>query len=77
MADLAVYLDLAFTALPMVFEASFALIAAASIVTAATKTPRDDEFLGKLYRILEILALNVGHAKDLPPNRKGGRFIVE
>lgn len=76
MADFATYLELFFIAAPKVLEAAFALIAAASVFTAATKTPRDDEFLGKLYRVVEMLALNVGRAKDPAPNRMGGRFIA-
>lgn len=51
-------------------EACFALIALASVVTAVTPTPRDDIFLGKLYKFVEALALNIGHAKEAPPNRK-------
>lgn len=55
---------------PEVFvQACFALIALASIVTAVTPTPRDDIFIGKLYKLLEAIALNIGHAKDAPPNR--------
>ena len=33
--------------------------------------------VGKIYRIVEILALNVGRAKEGPPNRAGGRFVAE
>ena len=76
MADFSTYLEMFFTAAPKVLEAAFALIAVASVFTASTKTPRDDEFLGKLYRIVEVLALNVGRAKELAPNRMGGRFIA-
>lgn len=70
-------LELFFVAAPKVLEAAFALIAAASVFTASTKTPRDDEFLGKVYRLVEMLALNVGRAKDPAPNRTGGRFIAD
>jgi hypothetical protein len=38
-------------------------------VAAVTPTPRDDDFVGRLYKVLEALALNIGHAKDAPPNR--------
>ena len=27
-------------------------------------TKKDDDFLGKLYKVLEFLALNIGRAKD-------------
>jgi len=48
-----------------------------SAVVAATDTPRDDEFVGKEYRILELLALSFSKAKQLPPNQSGGRFVAE
>jgi hypothetical protein len=47
------------------------VIATASAVAALTPTPKDDQFvtgakrwLTKLYRVVDILALNVGRAKD-------------
>lgn len=51
------------------------LIAAASAIAAVTPTPRDDNLVGKLYRLVDFLALNVGRAKDVAPNRDGGRFV--
>lgn len=57
-----------------VLEAIFTVIAAASAITALTPTPQDDRFVGKVYKILEALALNVGYAKDRPA-KKGGRFV--
>lgn len=60
---------------PVALQAGMTVIAAASAVTALTPTPRDDQAIGKLYRILEVLALNIGRAKELPPNRVGGRFV--
>lgn len=59
------------------FEFAFAIIAIASAVTALTPTPRDDVFVGKLYKFIEALALNIGHAKDAPANRGGGRFVAK
>lgn len=59
------------------FEFGFAIIAIASAITALTPTPRDDEFVGKLYKFIEALALNIGHAKDVPANRDGGRFVAK
>lgn len=53
-------------ALPDWFSALTGLITAASAVTALTPTPKDDRFIGRAYRILEVLALNIGHAKDRP-----------
>ena len=47
------------------------VIAAASAIAALTPTPKDDQFVSgakrwvsKLYRVIDILALNVGRAKD-------------
>ena len=46
-------------------------IAAASAIAAITPTPKDDQFVNganrwvsKAYRILDLLALNVGKAKQ-------------
>jgi hypothetical protein len=40
------------------------VVSVASVITASTETPPPDTFLGKLYRILELLALVVGKAKQ-------------
>lgn len=40
------------------------VIAAASAVAALTPTPKDDGWVKKLYKLLDLLALNVGKAKD-------------
>lgn len=65
-------LDTAFGVAPILLHSAMTVVAAASAITAITPTPRDDTFVGKLYRALEILALNIGHAKDRAPNRRGG-----
>lgn len=39
------------------------VIAAASIICSLTDTPKDDAWIGKLYKILEIAAVNIGKAK--------------
>jgi len=54
---------------PSWLSALSGIVAAASAVTALTPTPRDDRVVGKIYRVLDLLALNIGRAKDLPPNR--------
>ncbi len=41
-----------------------AVISVASIIAALTATPKDDEMLGKLYKFLDILAVNIGKAKQ-------------
>jgi hypothetical protein len=48
-----------FDGIPAWLNAIMAVISAASAVTALTPTPRDDQFLARIYRILEVLALNV------------------
>lgn len=60
-----------------IFELAFAIIAAASAVAAITPTPADDHFFAKAYRIVDLLALNFGHAKEKPNAVKGGRFVAE
>jgi hypothetical protein len=41
-----------------------AVISAASAIAAITPTPEAGSFLAKAYKIIDILALNVGKAKD-------------
>jgi len=41
-----------------------AIIAAASAIAALTPTPKDDTVIGKVYKIVDWLALNVFKAKD-------------
>ena len=41
-----------------------AVIAAASAIAALTSTPKDDTFIGKAYKIVDWLALNVFKAKE-------------
>ena len=41
-----------------------AIISASSLIAAVTKTPKDDVWIGKLYKFIDICALNIGKAKD-------------
>lgn len=41
-----------------------AVIALASAIAALTPTPTEGSTLAKLYKIIDVLALNVGKAKD-------------
>ena len=41
-----------------------AIIAIASLIAAVTPTPAYKTYLGKLYKVIDWLALNVGKAKD-------------
>ena len=47
-----------------------AIVAIASLVAAVTPTPKGDKFLGKLYKVIDFLALNIGKAKDKQMARK-------
>ena len=40
------------------------IVTAASLIAASTPTPKDDVWIGKLYKMIDLLALNVGKAKD-------------
>lgn len=40
------------------------VVAAASAIAAVTPTPADNTFIGKIYKIIDWLALNVLKAKD-------------
>lgn len=40
------------------------IVATASAVAALTPTPADDTFIGKVYKVVDWLALNVIKAKD-------------
>jgi hypothetical protein len=40
-----------------------AIIAISSIIAALTPTPKDDVWISKLYRIIDIMAVNIGKAK--------------
>lgn len=56
-----------FDAVPVWLNAGLMAIAGASAVTALTPTPRDDKVVSKMYRLIEILALNIGHATPKGP----------
>ena len=53
-----------FILMPLWLNAALAAVTAASAITALTPTPKDDKLVGKAYRILEVIALNIGHAKE-------------
>lgn len=39
------------------------VISICSIIAAVTPTPQDDAWVAKLYRFIDIMAINIGHAK--------------
>jgi hypothetical protein len=41
-----------------------AIVTVSSIIAAITPTPKDDVWIGKLYKFIDLLALNVLKAKD-------------
>ena len=43
-----------------------AIISVSSIIAAVTPTPKDDVWIGKLYKLIDMMALNVGKAKQKP-----------
>ena len=38
-------------------------VAIASTIASLTDTPKDDKVVAKLYKVIDLLALNVGKAK--------------
>jgi hypothetical protein len=40
------------------------VISGASLICALTPTPKDDQIIGKIYKIIDWCAINVGKAKD-------------
>ena len=39
------------------------VVTVCSIIAALTPTPKDDQWIAKLYRFIDILAINIGKAK--------------
>jgi len=40
------------------------IVTVASAIAAITPTPKDDKWIGKLYKIIDVFALNIGKAKN-------------
>ena len=40
------------------------LVMGASVVAASTPTPKDDMWIAKYYKLVDLLAINIGKAKD-------------
>jgi hypothetical protein len=40
------------------------IVTVASLIAASTPTPKDDVWIGKLYKLVDLLALNIGKAKQ-------------
>lgn len=41
-----------------------AAVALASAIAAMTPTPKDDHWVGKIYKIVDMVAINIGKAKE-------------
>ena len=39
------------------------IVMGASAIAALTPTPKDDVWIGKIYKIIDLLAINIGKAK--------------
>ena len=46
-----------------------AIVTISSIIAASTPTPKDDIWIGKIYKIIDWCALNVLKAKDKAPKK--------
>jgi hypothetical protein len=40
------------------------IVTVSSIIAALTPTPKDDVWIGKLYKLIDLLALNIWKAKN-------------
>ena len=45
------------------------IVTIASAIAALTPTPKDDKFIGKLYKIVDVCALIIGKAKEEAPKK--------
>ena len=45
-------------------DIALAVHALASVIVAATPTPKDDAILSKFYKLIELVSLTVGKAKQ-------------
>jgi len=63
MEDVILYIANTFGENPYV-QLVFAVISVASAVCAVTPTPKPGSTWSKVYKVIEVLAINVGKAKD-------------
>tara|TARA_R100000664_G_scaffold5870_1_gene10834 strand:+ start:152 stop:328 length:177 start_codon:yes stop_codon:yes gene_type:complete len=40
------------------------VVTGASLIASITPTPRDDVWIGKIYKLIDWCAINIGKAKD-------------
>ena len=46
-----------------------AIVTISSIIAASTPTPKDDVWIGKIYKLIDMLAMNIGKAKEVAPKK--------
>ena len=46
-----------------------AIVTISSIIAASTPTPKDDVWIGKIYKLIDLLAVNIGKAKEIAPKK--------
>ena len=44
-------------------------VTVASLIAASTPTPKDDVWIGKIYKLVDMLAMNIGKAKEVAPKK--------
>jgi hypothetical protein len=54
---------------PEVFAIATAVVTGASVITAGTRTPAPTTFWGKVYKVIEFLALVWSKAKEEAPKK--------
>ena len=45
------------------------IVTVASFIAASTPTPKDDVWIGKIYKLIDMLAINIGKAKEVAPKK--------
>ena len=45
-------------------------VTVASAIAASTPTPKDDALLGKAYKIIDLISINIGKAKMSAPKEE-------
>ena len=59
------YLNLIWQNIDNIMLAITSIIACASAIAAITPTPKDDTIIKKIASMVDVLALNIGHAKEV------------
>jgi len=45
------------------------IVTVSSLIAATTSKPKDDVWVSKIYKFIDMLALNIGKAKETPPKK--------